>query len=258
MIAPQSSVEVRFGINRADSAMAGAPADAHFASILRVTDSGNLFDIHLPASATKASLAGLWVGDISLNGVSGSATPREFPLRTLIHVSDSGEARLLSTVFLGKLASAGNLPGICTSEPLLDPASLATARRLVAAHLPLDQNLPAASGNFAIGDSATWTVQVPFDDPTNPFIHQYHPDHDNKNARGQPLPARVESYGISRNCTFAFTAAPPAGSTVTSGWGSSVVGGTYSETLTGLRSAPITLTGTFELRRASEIGLLTQ
>ncbi len=79
-IGPQSTVELNFGIDRAS--MNGAAAGALFASFLRVTDSGNLMDISLPVSAQKASLSGLWVGDISLtnvssrvsNGAKGTAT----------------------------------------------------------------------------------------------------------------------------------------------------------------------------------------
>ncbi len=89
-------------------------------------------------------------------------------------------------------------------------------------------------------------------------MHQYHPDHDNKDARGNNLSAGVESYSVTRLCTFSFTAAPPAGSAVTSGWGSDVIGGTYSETITGIHKQAIQMDGTFELRRASEIGTLTQ
>jgi hypothetical protein len=57
----------------------------------------------------------------------------------------------------------------------------------------------------------------------------------------------VEAPAITRVCTFTFTAA-----------GGSVISGTYREILTGVHRKPIQLTGTFELRRASEIGTLTQ
>lgn len=254
VVAPQQSVEIRFGINRTEGAMADAPTDAFFASILRVTDGGNLMDVRLPVSATRASLAGLWIGDITLTGVDDGGTPREFPLRTLLHVSDDGTASLLSKVFLGKTTFGEQ--AVCTDESLLDPAHLATARRLVATHLPLDRVLTSGTGSVEIGGTLVRTVQIPFDDPTNPFVHQYHPDHDNKNPRGQPLPAGVESYHITRTCTFNFTATPPEGSGVSSGWGSSVIGGEYQETITGLKSTPIVLSGTFELRRASELGTL--
>jgi hypothetical protein len=55
-----------------------------------------------------------------------------------------------------------------------------------------------------------------------------------------------------------FTTAPPAGTSAT-GWGSSVIGGNYSEILGGLHkdTAGIAVSGTFILRRASEEAVLT-
>lgn len=345
VIGPQTTVELSFGIDRAHASMTGAAANAFFASFLRLTDSGNLMDIYLPATAQKDTLAGLWVGDISVTNVgskvsnvakatstvsggqvtalsvsgtggygysaaptvtiappvsgvtatatamvangsvtgftitnpgsgyaiaspqvtiapppalTGTTTPRPFGLRTLLHVADGGTATLLSQVFLGQLAAAPHNQGICTLESFLKADAKASAQRLVAAHMPLDRVITTGSGSVAVPGVLVRTISVPFDDPTNPFVHQYHPDHDNKDARFQPLAAGVESYTISRSCTFTFTTTPPPGSTVTSGWGSTVIGGTYAETITGIHKDPIQLNGTFELRRASEIGVLTQ
>jgi hypothetical protein len=262
IIAPQATVEVSFGINRADASMSGAADGAFFASFLRVTESGNLMDVHLPVSATKSSLAGLWVGDISLKQVSNASTtagdtPAEFPLRTLLHVSDGGTASLLSQVFIGQLASAPHDVGLCTDESQLKQDAKSSARRLVSAHMPLDRVITSGSGSVAIGSTLNRTIHIPYNDPSNPFVHQYHPDHDNKNPRGDGLPAGVESYDIFRACAFTFTASPPPGSGSITGWGSSVIGGTYTETITGLHRDPITLNGTFTLRRASEVGVLT-
>lgn len=262
VVGPQSTLELRFGIDRTAAVMTGAPADALFASFLRMTDSGDLVDIYLPSSATKATLAGLWVGDISLKqagftSTGAGDTPREFPLRTLLHVDDAGTARLLSKVFIGRLAAGANDVGLCTDESLLKTDAKATAQRLVAAHLPLDQVISAGSGSVGTGASLVRTVQIPFNDPTNPFVHQYHPDHDNKDARGNPLPAGVESPNITRTCTFTFTAAPPPGTGNVSGWGSTVIGGTYAETVSGLHRNDLSLTGTFLLRRASELGAIS-
>jgi hypothetical protein len=240
VLAPNSTTTVNFGINRA--AMAGG-ADALYASLLRITDSGSLMDVNIPVAAQKGTLGGLWIGDISLNGVgsqvagsTGTTTPREFPLRTLLHISDTGSTRLLSQAFLGQLAAVGNDFGVCTTEALLKQDAKATAQRFVATHMPLNQ---AISGGTLAGlpGTASFTITIPFNDPTNPFVHQYHPDHDNKDARFQPVGAGVESYNISRACTFTFTATPPVGSTA-SGWGSSVIGGTYAETITGIHKNP--------------------
>lgn len=260
-IAPGATTELQFGITR--GAMTGT-VDSLYASLLRFTDSGNNMDVVLPARAQKASLTGLWIGDIKLTSVeskapgsTGTATPEPFPLRTLLHVTSSGAATLLSNVYLGQLAVAPNNLGVCTKEELLKQDAKAGAQRLVAAHLPLDQVING-TGTVNLPGEVTCVVTIPFNDPTNPFVHQYHPDHDNKNARSQTLAAGVESYDITRTCKFTFTADPPEGSASGTGWGSSILGGTYQEVISGAHKEPITVSGTFELHRASEIGTLSQ
>jgi hypothetical protein len=332
-IPPQTSVELTFGIDRAQ--MTGA-VGALYASFLRFTDSGNLLDVYLPASARAASLAGLWVGDVAVSGVSsrvmagsyscditrtvgsdvttvtsggvqsgtttigpatlpsgtggtltyqwrknaiviagatsanlaltstertesgafGTTTPRSYPLRVLLHVDDNGVARLLSQVFMGQLAPDPFPLGLCTRETGLKADAKATATRLVSVTMPLDTEVSTGSGSVALGATLVRTINVGFNDRTNPFVHAYHPDHDNKDARGAALSAGVESYTISRACSFIFTTTPPAG-TSTVGWGATVIGGSYSETVTGLHKDSITVTGTFTLRRVSEIGTIT-
>jgi hypothetical protein len=248
-------MDLQFGIDR--SQMSG-DADALFASLLRVTDSGKFTDVYLPVSAQVASSAGLWVGEVSVNSVvsqvagsPGATTPRAFPLRTHIHVDAQGVSRLLSQVFVGTLNQPGNLTGICTKESGLLPSAKADALRLVSSHLPLDRAI-SGSGGFSTGSELSFVVTIPFDDPTNPFVHSYHPDHDNRDARLAPLPAGQESYNLRRTMRFTFTAAPPDGSTITR-WGSSVYGGTFSETIEGLNKNPLNVGGTFQLRRISEV-----
>jgi hypothetical protein len=128
------------------------------------------------------------------------------------------------------------------------------------AHLPLDTVTSTGSGSIALGSTLVRTLSIPFNDPTNPFVHTYHPDHDNLDARPDgtrtALAAGVESYGITRQCSFQFASAPPAGVSSV-GWGSAVIGGNYTEVLTGLHKETITVSGAFTLRRASEIDTLT-
>lgn len=348
-IGPLGYVELSFGIDRA--AMTGSSSSV-YASFLRFKDSTGLMDVYMPVSASKTSLAGLWVGDIAVKNVSnlvsngakatatlsgdkvsniavkgtggfgyttaplvtiappasgttasanatvnngaitgfvvtnqgsgykkppiitidspppltGTATPRAFPLRTLIHISDTGESTLLSQVFIGQLADNPYEVGICTLEERLKQDAKAAAQRLVAAHLPLRRVIESLTP-VNIPSTVEWTVNVPYNDATNPFIHQYHPDHDNLDARFNSIQVSsanpkmsdgVEAPTIKRLCRFTFTANPPSGSTVTTGWGSSVIGGTYSETISGIHKNNLQIDGTFELRRASEIGKLTQ
>jgi hypothetical protein len=258
VVGANAAVELSFGIDRA--AMTGS-SNAFFASLLRLTDSANLYDILLPVTARKASLAGLWIGDAVVGGVqsktagyTGTATAQTYNLRYIVHVDDAGNARVLSQVYLGQLAGATPQPGICTAESALSVADKASARRIVAAHLPLDRVLDG--GTMALGGSMNCTITTPFDDPTSPFVHQYHPDHDNKSGT-TPLVSGQESYDLSRAVTFAISAAAPAGVSAT-GYGSSVIAGNYTEVLTGLRKDSVTVTGTFSLRRVSEIGTLTR
>jgi hypothetical protein len=258
VVGANAAVELSFGIDRA--AMTGS-SNAFFASLLRLTDSANLYDILLPVTARKASLAGLWIGDAVVGGVqsktagyTGTATAQTYNLRYIVHVDDAGNARVLSQVYLGQLAGATPQPGICTAESALSVADKASARRIVAAHLPLDRVLDG--GTMALGGSMNCTITTPFNDPTSPFVHQYHPDHDNKSGT-TPLEAGQESYDLGRAVTFAISAAAPAGVSAT-GYGASVIAGNYTEVLTGLRKDSVTVTGTFSLRRVSEIGTLTR
>lgn len=260
VIGPQSAIELTFGVDR--SQMPGAN-DALYASFLRFTDSGDLLDIAIPVSARKASLSGLWVGDITVSNVgstvpgsSGSATARAFPLRVLLHVDNANTARLLSQVFLGQLAPAPHDLGLCTRESGLKADAKGSATRLMAAQLPLDTEVSAGSGTVGLGQTLVRTFTVLFNDRTNPFVHAYHPDHDNKDARFAPLVAGVESYTYARALTFQFANTPPPGTSPV-GWGATVLAGTYSETITGVHKQAITVTGTFELRRVSDIGAIT-
>lgn len=250
--------DVQFFIDR--SAMVGNQSD-RFASLLKITDTLGLQEVWLPVSALRANPSGLWVGQIDVDevesnvpGSPGATTPRPFPLRTLIHVDGAGTARLLSQAFLGPLAQDGSI-GVCVAESLLAYDRKADAIRLVSSHMPLDRIIPG-SGEFAVGSVLTHEIRIPFDDPVNPFVHQYHPDHDNRDARLEPLPAGVESYDITRQCVFTFLAEPIEGQPAT-GWGTSTFGGTYTETISGIHKDPLVVRGTFVLRRISEVAELT-
>lgn len=249
-------MDLQFGVNRS---LMSDSSEALYASFLKITDSAGLSDVRLPMSAQVASSAGLWIGEVSVTNVGstvpgspGSTTTRPFPLRMIVHVDNNGLTRLLSQVFLGPLASG--LTGITTRESLLHPDRKAEAMRLVSSQMPLDRVING-SGSFAVGSSLAYQVVLPFDDPTNPFVHQYHPDHDNRDPNLLPLKAGAESYDITRECSFEFTEVPPDGSNI-SGWGTSVYGGTYSELIKGLNKTTqnLTTSGTFNFRRLSEIG----
>jgi hypothetical protein len=259
VIPPGGTLQLSFGINR--TAMSG-PADAYFASLLRLTDAGNFFDIRLPVRARKTSLAGLWIGEALVSAVESkpeadaiTPTSREYPLRYILHVANDGTTRLLSQAFTGPLAAGADSFGICTKESDLKADARAGAARYVAAHLPLDRVIAAGSLSGP-GSTISCSVEIPFDNPVNPFVHRYHPDHDNMDPRGSALGVGKESYTVSRALSFTFTASPPVGVS-SDGWGSSVIGGNYAETISGIHKQAISVAGTFILRRVSELGTLT-
>jgi hypothetical protein len=259
VVGPNTAVELTFGIDR--TVMTG-DSNAFYASMLRFNDSAGLYDILLPATARKASLAGLWIGEASVReveskvpGFTQTDTPQGYPLRYLVHVDDAGAARVLSQVFLGKLAGETPQDGIIPLESNLSTADKAGASRIVAAHLPLDRVL-ATTGSFAVGSSLSCTIATPFNDPVSPFVHQYHPDHDNQSG-STALVSGQESYDISRAVTFTLSATPPEGVSPI-GYGGSVIAGTYAEVISGLHKETLEVSGTFTLRRVSEIGTLTQ
>ena len=249
-----------FGVDRGQ--MTGA-ADAFYASILRITDSAGLSDVSLPVSGQTASFAGLWLVNTQVSQVgstvtgSGSSSPQPFPLLFLTHVDSDGNARLLSEAFVGKLTTTGNPLGICISESRVLGFSASDLKpvRYFACQMPTSITSITGTGAMATGSTLSWAIPILFNDPTNPFVHNYHPDHDNLDAKGRALVAGQESFTIGRNCQFTFTAAPPDGNYV-AGWGTTVLGGTYLESISGLHKQVLQVGGTFRMRRVSEIAAI--
>jgi len=259
VVVPASGrLNLDFGINRVNM----TDSSAHYASILRIKDTANLTDVRLPISAQAASTAGLWYAQVSVTNVQnvkdpsgGSNTSQPFPLVFLMHMNSTNIATLLSQAFVGKLASSGAM-GITLSESQIlgYTQSDVKPQRYVACQLPLSTvTLNRESGNFNTGSTTKWIIPISFNDITNPFVHTYHPDHDNLDTDFEtPLKDGDESYSVTRTCTFTFTSSPPDGSKI-AGWGTTVLGGTYAETLTGLNSVTLRVSGSFAMRRISEI-----
>lgn len=122
---------------------------------------------------------------------------------------------------------------------------------------------------------------LPFDDPHNPFIHQFHPDHDSLDADFLPysegrFPASppgegVESYTITRRLTFGFTKDDPMLQNL-AGYGDNVLGGIFEEEISGIFAQeienpidggdppfitpPLKLSGIFRLERVTDVPAL--
>lgn len=91
---------------------------------------------------------------------------------------------------------------ISTLEAFLDPSRIASARRISSIHLPWTPGNDGWDLGGVLGPAstlATTVVQEAGDQAGNPFLHTYHPDHDNLNARfDEAAPQGRESYKIKR------------------------------------------------------------
>ncbi len=269
-------VEIVIAVDR--STMTGNPDDV-FQSILQVTDSEKISRVDLPVRAVKTSLSGLWVGTAIVNQVDqitaapapvgdGTATvdvttdadadaPSAFPLRIILHRSDNGTVNLQQQVYIGENTSGNTI--IAAEESELDPEKLANARRLSSASFPLDEKV-VATGDLGLTGEVTLSSVLAHDAQTNPFVHTYHPDHDNKDLQFSttPLLAGDESYTVNRDIKLIWEADPDELGISDLNWGSTILGGDYEETITGLRAQPIKVKGTFILYRVSDIATLIE
>lgn len=290
---PGSEVEVVLGLNR--SAIADPPGSL-LAGVLAFTDSLGHTAVQLPVSAIVASSAGLWVGDASVNQVahylksyqrgpdtapvassngnylvtgvdtSLGAVPTAYPLRLIVHNPTNGNAVLLQRVYYG--FDPGTNVVVANGEGALHPAYLKNARRITATHLPWTSNnaVWALSGRLGQVSNLTANVTVAYDDQaSNPFLHTYHPDHDNLNATfNAVLPQGAESYRIERAITLLVQ--PPANDFSSLVAAASTFNGEYREivTLKGLARAGGTndtrqfeVRGAFTLKRVTDVPTLT-
>ncbi len=283
-----SDVVVVLGLNRY---VMNSGQGALFAGILEFTDSFNFTEVDIPVSAVESSTAGLWVGSASISQVanylknyemgtngapvmsdSGSyiitsvntnlgPVARPFPLRLSLH-NDGTNVVLLQHVFAGLSPYTNRM--LATTQNLLDPAHLDSARRITATHLPWSEaNVPwRFTGQLGPGGLLTTTVDLPYDDQaSNPFLHTYHPDHDNLDASYQTeLAQGYESYRITRQITL--NVSPPGNDFASLTSASQNLVGYYQETirLGGLGGAErdFNVSGTFALNRISTIPLLNQ
>jgi hypothetical protein len=285
---PGSDVQVVIGLAR--DSMPGQAGDLS-ACVLRLTDAAGLLQVDLGVGAVKAANSGLWVGEARVtqvvqylknyerdpvgkpvvrlteadgaysvlvtNEVVGGVS-RPFPMRLILH-NDGTNTVLLQRVFLGMNPQTNAI--VTTQQRFLDPAQLASAQRISAAHLPWSaQNTPwpiTITSNVYRVEIAT-----PYDSPSsNPFIHQYHPDHDNLNASfTQLLPKGRESYSIQRTVWLSPQSAGFDYQSLTTG--SLDLNGVYDETIevggSGANARTFRVLGTFTLNRISDLPTLTR
>jgi hypothetical protein len=289
---PDSELEVVLGLDR--SAITSPPG-ALLAGVLRLTDSLGFAQVDVPVKATAGSAAGLWVGNAVVsqvgeylksyqldgddspvtdtNGayiVNGINTNLEsvaapFALRLIIHNPAAGNALLLQQVYYG--VNAATNPILTTLQSALNPSFLGQSRRISATHLPWSAANSGWSFNGLLSQSASLqtTVTLDYNDQaSNPFVHNYHPDHDNLDATFTRVwPQGVESYTIRRDITLNVT--PPAQDFGSLTSGGNTLSGDYFEAITilglarggGTDTRVFQVAGSFNLHRVSTVSTLT-
>ncbi len=270
---------MRLGVRRRDF-VPYTPQGANgaaYQSILEVIDAGESLLIRVPVTAQKPKglltpdplephdeNEGLWVGNVTVNRVNAPAytgdqflsasSPASF--RLLVHVDGHGRANLLQQVVLAWDRTLTNAPhtngtyALYAGERAL-PADATDVSRISSVAFPVMPPV-ALAGSFT--NALSGTVTVRFDDPTNPFLHRYHPLHDNQDWDWQPYTNAVETRTITRDLALSFTAVTNAPANPY--YGADNVSGAYRETLSGLRAQAIQTEGVFSLQRISRINTL--
>ena len=207
---------------------------------------------------------GLWVGQVTVNQVNAPAytgtnllsTPAPVSFRLLMHVDATATARLLQQVVLAWDPTLNNAPHTNGTYALYAddrtlPAVATDVSRISSAAFP---PMPPVGLAGSFTNALAGTVTVRFDDPVNPFLHRYHPMHDNQDWNWQPYTNAVETRTIVRDLALTFDSITNGSANPYSGVDR--VSGVYQETLSGLRAQPIVMQGVFSLQRISQINQL--
>ncbi len=232
--------------------------------------------IVLPAIA--ADTFGVWMVTISVNkvaevkrnisdtAVAPTPTGAEFPLRILLHDDGVGNVRLLKEAIAMKDPATGKVVALADSglasiyTGVVLRGGTLVGLRSSAIGYDFKGSTKDCTGALANSDNLECSFAQLSDDANNPFLHRFHPDHDNLDesftGSGDP-----EAFAITRSFTLTFSPRYPANPdeperSVASkplGWGVTYLGGTYSESITGLHKDPLSVSGWFTMKRIAAI-----
>jgi hypothetical protein len=222
---------------------------------------------------------GLWVGNVVLDGVNRAqmrsgvsnvwdaaaiqSAQYPFTFRVIVHVDEYGVTRLMKEAFLASVPGEANTLLASREAAINFRAQHADAeiRRISSANFPFVAPEILGGGSFATADAVlSGTILQTHDDKTNPFVHAYHPDHDNVEFRNGTMEQKdngasgigdYESWAVNRDLSFTFAGSDPVGANQQ--WNISVTGGTYDETITGLNKTEIKTHGAFRLNKVSDV-----
>jgi hypothetical protein len=281
--------QIRFGVRRNDMApfVSSSTNGAAYQSILKITDSGQSLLFRLPVVAEKEGVRrlafasaggelgqhhpneGLWVGRAVVSAVSCPAytsnallpVASALPFRLILHVDAYGQVKLLQRVTFAWVGSETNGGFLLYARDSSVPTNTLEVNRLTAVAFPIMDpvvltNCLTNAVSTGLTNLLCGTVTTKYDDPTNPFLHKYHPLHDNKDWNFQPYATNMETFVVQRDITLDLT-----GNVITNGasnpyWGIDEIGGLYEETVLGVRQQPIFVRGNFYLQRVSRLNEL--
>jgi len=236
-----------------------------------------------PAHALWPS--GLWVGKAVLTQVSQVLDDQTIvddvkaggcmEIRLILHVDADQNCRLLQRVLVAGGESTNGVwsPALYIDEDKVPPGVKCVRISSVAfgtknENIAWDNNYYGGSDGF--GKVLRFVFTLPANDSVNPFRHPYHPDHDGLDAKFQTeLPfgddpqnyvgaVKPELFSLSSLITLSWTNAPAAGGSSLLWNPSEKVGGNVAYQVNGLRrEGPLLMKGGFELRRVSQIGVLS-
>lgn len=194
--------------------------------------------------------------------------PGGFELRLLVHVDEGDAVRLLKEAIV-MYDEEAETPVIVADHRRISEFSGVAVKGDASVGLRLSAVNFDFTGATVTCDGAitpTGAVECGFtlasDHPTNPFLHRYHPDHDNLDARYENTVE--DAYAVTRTIRIQFAErfppdpSVPAWATTPPGWGDSLLGGVYTEVLGGLHKRDITVSGAAALQRVSSSGALKE
>ena len=282
-----------------------ATAAGAYMSILEISDKGSTVDGDVRSDGTclyrvgvsvdgalaankRMAAAGLWVGTVALGQVNRAkmlsnaipewtpetllTAPHPFQFRFIVHVAADGTTKILKQVYTAKKTPDAEASDLLTDRDTAiyyrELYPNATIRRTASANFPFMEPLTLSGGTF-MGASATMTAVFTqeYDDKTNPFVHAFHPQHDNVGFNnktpsvmrsGDEGRGEYESWGVTREITLKFADEDPS-SAAGENWNRTVTGGEYTECVTGLigQGKPIITRGVFRLSKVNDTAELT-
>ena len=263
--------EIKMAVDRSKMT-APTPTNATWQSILEVTDAiGTLIRIPVVAEYGTGDKYdsvwpyGLWVGDVTLNKVSVETdgavsdpvpTAASMTVRLIVHLGTNGQKRLLQQAVLELETS---VDGGSTNRHYrlhANDRSVSTtsdASRVSSVAFPYGLNV-AVTGD-ALHELTTSYV-VGYNDPVNPFKHIYNPNHDNLNSSDELLNEGDENYTISNEVRLVIGEMESSSSSASFWNPEEQLTGQYFQKIYGLRKQPVSIEGSFILKRVCRTGVL--